>query len=210
MDLGGAVKVGSQFAVLTGEPSEIMAAAPALTAKASDAAGVPVASVLLARPGKKPVQLADLLANELKNNPDGQTQFDADGNPMDSLSNPLYLINDRQGLGAGRGLRRQRGAAGRPEGQGLQLLHPAGDQGRSMQRRGEQRPRARHRLRPSAHRPGLRPAQHAVRLDAEQQGAWRGPGLRAGRILRQGEAGDLRARRAHRCRGRLVRQRLRV
>jgi hypothetical protein len=95
----GAVKVGSQFAVLTGGPSEIMAAAPALTAKASDAAGVPVASVLLARPGKKPVQLADLLANELKNNPDGQTQFDADGNPMDSLSNPFYLINDRSGKG---------------------------------------------------------------------------------------------------------------
>jgi len=69
MDLGGAVKVGSQFAVLTGKPSEIMAAAPALTAKASDAAGVPVASVLLARPGKKPVQLADLLAERVEEQP---------------------------------------------------------------------------------------------------------------------------------------------
>ena len=93
----GAVKVGTQFAVLTGGPNETTAAAPALTAKTSDAAGVPVASVLLARPGKKPVQLADLLANELKNHPDGQTQYD----PLhpDSLSNPFYLINDRSGKG---------------------------------------------------------------------------------------------------------------
>jgi len=96
----GAVKIGSQFAVLTGEAGGPPEASPALAAKAAAApAGVPEASVLLARPGKAPTQLADLLANELKNNPDGQTQFGPDGTPTDSLSNPFYLIDDRSGKG---------------------------------------------------------------------------------------------------------------
>ncbi len=103
----GAVKVGSRFAILTGEgggPPDTATrlasgAVPAAVTTSSVAPDDLSASVLLARPGKAPTRLASLLANELTNNPDGQTQFGPDGNPTDSLSNPFYLINDRSGKG---------------------------------------------------------------------------------------------------------------
>lgn len=50
----------------------------------------------VARPGGTPRLFADLLAYELANNPDGQIQFDANGQPTDSLSNPYYVIRDRR------------------------------------------------------------------------------------------------------------------
>ena len=103
----GAVRIGSQFAVLTGEGGGPPDDAASLASRVAPAAVAPSAvapddfsaSVLLARPGKAPTRLASLLANELKNNPDGQTQFGPDGIPTDSLSNPFYLINDRSGKG---------------------------------------------------------------------------------------------------------------
>ncbi|WP_195909163.1 ScyD/ScyE family protein [Microlunatus sp. Gsoil 973] len=50
----------------------------------------------VARPGGTPRLFADLLAYELANNPDGQIQFDQNGEPTDSLSNPYFVIKDRR------------------------------------------------------------------------------------------------------------------
>ena len=51
------------------------------------------------RRGGTPTQLADLLAHELENNPDGQTQFGPEGEPLDALSNPFAVIEDRSHKG---------------------------------------------------------------------------------------------------------------
>ena len=161
------------------------------------------------RPGKAPTRLASALANELRNNPDGQIQFGPDGKPMDSVSNIFCLIKDRSGKGLvlvadGGGtavLRVDRkgkvsnffippviktgASAGVPNndpvpGTGCDAV-PTG----------------------LAHGPRNTLYVCTVRLHADQRGSGRGPGEHAGRLLRHGEAGDLRAGRAHRCRGRL-------
>jgi hypothetical protein len=53
----------------------------------------------VARPGGAAHKFADLLAYELANNPDGQIQFGPDGQPLDSLSNPYFVIRDRRPSG---------------------------------------------------------------------------------------------------------------
>lgn len=84
----GAIGFGSRFAIITGE------------ADPSAPPPVPGSSVLLARPGGTPRQFADLMEYELENNPDGQIQFDAEGIPLDALSNPFNIVPDRSGKGA--------------------------------------------------------------------------------------------------------------
>jgi hypothetical protein len=49
-------------------------------------------SLIVAEPGGDIVETYDLLAYELEHNPDGQQQFDADGAPFDSLSNPFSVL----------------------------------------------------------------------------------------------------------------------
>ena len=80
----GAVRVGSRIAIVTGEADPSAPPGP-----------VPGSSVLVARPGGTPRQFADLLAYELKYNPDGQTQFGSDGQPLDALSNPFHVLKDK-------------------------------------------------------------------------------------------------------------------
>jgi hypothetical protein len=53
----------------------------------------------VARPGGTPRLFADLMAYELAHNPDGQIQFDENGQPPDALSNPYYVIRDRRQYG---------------------------------------------------------------------------------------------------------------
>lgn len=84
----GAVQVGHTTYIATGEADPSAPAGP-----------YPGSSVLVAKHGKVR-QLADLMANELKNNPDGQTQFGPDGAPLDALSNPFSLLAVR-GHGGG-------------------------------------------------------------------------------------------------------------
>jgi DNA-binding beta-propeller fold protein YncE len=57
--------------------------------------GAFTSALLVARPGQQAKVFADLLAYELKNNPDGQPQFNAAGEPYDALSNPFYVLRDR-------------------------------------------------------------------------------------------------------------------
>ncbi|SDR90871.1 hypothetical protein SAMN04488543_0729 [Friedmanniella luteola] len=79
----GVAKVGGKIYVATG--------GPAPDAPAGDARP----AIMVARPGEKPTLFADLLAYELKANPDGQTQFGPDDAPLDALSNPYYVLRDR-------------------------------------------------------------------------------------------------------------------
>jgi hypothetical protein len=79
----GVVKVGGKIYVATGDPSPDTQPGAAGTA------------IVVARPGGTPKKFADLGAYELKANPDGQTQFDAQGQPLDALSNPYHVIRDR-------------------------------------------------------------------------------------------------------------------
>lgn len=51
--------------------------------------------VLVAKPYRAPKTFANLLAYELKYNPDNQTQFGPDGKPLDTLSNPYFIVKDR-------------------------------------------------------------------------------------------------------------------
>jgi hypothetical protein len=83
----GATRFGRFIAIITGEADP--SAPPA----------VPGSSVLLAKPGKKAWQFADLMKYELKRNPDRQIQFDDEGNPLDALSNPFHIVRDRTGKG---------------------------------------------------------------------------------------------------------------
>lgn len=75
-------RIGHRLAVVTGE-----------------AMGPPMdgtSSVFVAVPGGEPELLANLLDFELANNPDGQLQFDpATGDPLDALSNPFSVIEQR-------------------------------------------------------------------------------------------------------------------
>ena len=77
----GAVKIGGKFVIVTGE--------------GDPEALVPGSSVLVAKRGGTPTQLADLLDHELEFNPDGQTQFGPDGEPLDTLSNPFSVMKDK-------------------------------------------------------------------------------------------------------------------
>jgi DNA-binding beta-propeller fold protein YncE len=79
-----AVKIGDRYVIVTGE---------------DDAGAVPASSVLVAKAGGTPRQRADLLAHELENNPDGQTQFGPEGEPLDALSNPFAVMRDRSHKG---------------------------------------------------------------------------------------------------------------
>jgi DNA-binding beta-propeller fold protein YncE len=59
----------------------------------------PPASLLVANKNGSGVRvLADLMAYELKHNPDGQAQFDSTGAPYDALSNPFSLTDTPWGL----------------------------------------------------------------------------------------------------------------
>ncbi|WP_313407191.1 ScyD/ScyE family protein [Aeromicrobium sp.] len=79
----GAVKVGRRIYIATSEAGGPPGTPPP---------PYPASSVLVAQKGKVK-QLADLLAYELKRNPDGQTQFDpVSGEPLDALSNPFSLL----------------------------------------------------------------------------------------------------------------------
>ncbi|MGN9909969.1 ScyD/ScyE family protein [Phytohabitans sp. LJ34] len=61
--------------------------------------GYPPASLLVANKDGTGVRvLADLMAYELKHNPDGQVQFDPSGQPYDALSNPFSMTYTRWGL----------------------------------------------------------------------------------------------------------------
>lgn len=81
----GVVKAGGKIYVATaGSPPD----APVAGARPA---------VMVARPGGKPRLFADLLAYELKKNPDGQTQSQAPD--ADALSNPYFLLRDRSRKG---------------------------------------------------------------------------------------------------------------
>ncbi len=84
----GATRIGSRTFIVTGEADPSAPAGP-----------YPGSSVLVAKHGKV-AQFADLMAAELKYNPDGQTQFGPDGVPLDALSNPFSVIAER-GWGGG-------------------------------------------------------------------------------------------------------------
>jgi hypothetical protein len=59
----------------------------------------PPASLLVANGDGTGVRvLADLMAYELKHNPDGQVQFNDDGVPYDALSNPFSMTYTKWGL----------------------------------------------------------------------------------------------------------------
>ncbi|MEP7089705.1 MAG: ScyD/ScyE family protein [Nocardioidaceae bacterium] len=63
------------------------------------AAKYPASSVLQSDPAGHHVRvIADLARYELRHNPDGQRQFDANGNPYDALSNPFSMTLTRYGL----------------------------------------------------------------------------------------------------------------
>lgn len=61
--------------------------------------GAPPSGLMVARPGGTARMFADLTAHELKHNPDGQIQFGPDGQPLDALSNPYFVIKDRSRKG---------------------------------------------------------------------------------------------------------------
>lgn len=84
----GAIKSGKSIFIVTAEADPSAPAGP-----------YPGSSVLRAKKGVV-TQFADLLAAELKYNPDGQTQFGPDGAPLDALSNPFSVIAQRGGHGA--------------------------------------------------------------------------------------------------------------
>lgn len=99
----GAVQVDGKFAITTGEgggPPEEEMALTALRAPI-DASGVTQASaVLVAKRNGDVRPFADLLAFELANNPDGQTQFAPDGvTPLEALSNPFFVLEDHSRKG---------------------------------------------------------------------------------------------------------------
>jgi hypothetical protein len=99
---GLAIPQGVAFAhgklfIATGEPApDAEAADTAITGQPQVAATPSQGSALLvARPGGQPRLFADLMAYELANNPDGQIQFGPEGQPLDALSNPYFVLRDR-------------------------------------------------------------------------------------------------------------------
>jgi hypothetical protein len=57
-------------------------------------AGAKTAALVIAKPGGPVLRTIDLLAYELKHNPDGQVQF-VQGKPVDALSNPFSVLAQR-------------------------------------------------------------------------------------------------------------------
>ena len=53
------------------------------------------ATLFVKAPGERRQRLADLERYELRHNPDGQTQFDPNGEPLDALSNPFAVLGRR-------------------------------------------------------------------------------------------------------------------
>ncbi|MCD9153027.1 ScyD/ScyE family protein [Aeromicrobium duanguangcaii] len=86
----GAVRIGNRVFIATAEAGGPPDAPP------RPPSPYPGSSVLVASKGRIS-QFADLLAYELRNNPDGQTQFGPDGAPLDALSNPFSLLAARGG-----------------------------------------------------------------------------------------------------------------
>jgi len=80
----GVVGVGGKLYIATGE------VAPDEEPTAGNTSGL-----MVARPGGTARMFADLTEYELRVNPDGQTQFDPEGVPLDALSNPYHVIRDR-------------------------------------------------------------------------------------------------------------------
>ncbi len=96
----GAVKRGKRLFITTAEaggpPGRL----------SPDSPTYPASSVLVAKRNRRTQlmqvnRFADLLAFELANNPDGQTQFDDSHNPLDALSNPFYILRMRGWWGRG-------------------------------------------------------------------------------------------------------------
>ena len=84
----GVVRVGNKIYVASGSP-------------APDAPGGQTGgtTLLVAKPGQAPRTFADVLAYELKYNPDNQIQFGPDGKPQDALSNPYYVVRSKSAQG---------------------------------------------------------------------------------------------------------------
>jgi hypothetical protein len=80
----GVVESGGKLYIATGEP-----------APDTDPSGAPPSGLMVARPGGTAKMFADLTAFELKYNPDGQIQFGPEGQPLDALSNPYFVLKDR-------------------------------------------------------------------------------------------------------------------
>lgn len=81
----GVARIGSQLAVVTGGGDP-----PTFTRARGSS------MLYLVRAGQRPRPFANLLAYELKHNPDGQLQFDPKTHkPLDSISNPFAVIAGR-------------------------------------------------------------------------------------------------------------------
>ena len=81
----GVVRTDGRFYIASGAPM------PEENARAVNGS----AEILVAKTGKKPRTFADLLAYELKHNPDNQTQFGPNGQLLDALSNPDYVVRSK-------------------------------------------------------------------------------------------------------------------
>ncbi len=80
----GVVRTNGRFYIASGEPAP------------DEARAVNGSSELLvAKTGRRPRTFADLLAYELRHNPDNQIQFGEDGKPQDALSNPYFVVRSR-------------------------------------------------------------------------------------------------------------------
>ncbi len=86
----GVARVGGRLYIAVGGPAPDTPPPPA---------GTVSSALLVAGPSGRTRVFADLLAYELKANPDGQTQFGPDGAPLDALSNPYVVIRDRSRRG---------------------------------------------------------------------------------------------------------------
>jgi hypothetical protein len=85
-DAQGVAHIGNRIYATTGEvEGKVVRRANAVDAK-----------VYVAKPFARPRAFADPYTFELRYNPDNQDQFDPkDGHPLDAVSNPYYLIEDR-------------------------------------------------------------------------------------------------------------------
>ena len=68
-----------------------------VTGEASEPGATGGSTLWTSRRGEPRTALADLMAHELAENPDGQRQFGDDGAPLDALSNPFSVLAGRGG-----------------------------------------------------------------------------------------------------------------